>query len=135
MRRPHGILIALLLAACWGAGCGGPPQVSRANRRIVESLATAVSARNRAWLDQNVELIDDRRARGQISDKEGAAFQAIVEKAKEGDWDAAEKLAFALRDVQAASSEDVSADSKPRLREPRRDDSLPKPAQSARGRQ
>jgi hypothetical protein len=118
-------LLVLLLAACWGAGCGGPPQVSRANRRIVESLATAVSARNRGWLDENAKLIDYRRARGELSDAEDAAFQAVVDRAKAGDWEGAEQLAFALRDAQAASSEDASASSKPRLREPSRYERTP----------
>lgn len=89
------------------AGCGRAPQLSEANREIVVSLATAVSARNPEWIDSNAELIEQHRADGECSDAEYEAFQNIIAKARAGDWEAAETAAYALRDAQKPTAEDL----------------------------
>lgn len=96
-----------ILAAAMMIGCGREPQVSEANREIIVSLATAVSTREVKWLDSNAELIEKQRAEGHCSDAEYAAFQDIIAKARAGDWDAARAAAYALRDAQEPTAEDI----------------------------
>jgi hypothetical protein len=126
-RIPVFALIAIAGASSLG-GCGGPPQVSRENRRIVESLATAVSARNADWLRRNVEMIDEARSSGRLADSEDRAFRAILDRARSGDWAGAETLAFSLRDAQRASGQDFAEAPKPTLRQPRSYRGMPQPA-------
>jgi len=106
-RRRLFLLVFPILAASALAGCGRGPQVSDANREIVVSLATAVSTRESKWLDSNAELIEKHRAEGTCSDAEYSIFQDIIAKARAGDWDAAEAAAYALRDAQQPTAEDL----------------------------
>lgn len=87
-------------------GCGGAPQVGRENRVLVESLWTAVSARNTQWLDENAQEIEARKAAGQLTETEERAFRVVIEAARSGDWKTAEDRAYALRQAQSATSED-----------------------------
>jgi hypothetical protein len=99
--------MALALAIGFGAGCNRPPQVTGENRRIIVSLVTAVSARNSDWLKKNAELIEKERAAGKLSDAEYHSFSAIVSQAQAGDWKSAETAAYALREAQEPSAEDL----------------------------
>lgn len=99
------LLIALLLLAA--PGCGGGPQMTGENRELIASLATAVSTRESKWLDKNATLVEERRAAGKCSDTEYAAFQEIIAKAKAGEWDAAQEAAYALRDAQVPTADDL----------------------------
>ncbi len=90
-----------------GAGCGRQPQVAADNREIVVSLVTAVSAHNPDWLESNAQLIEKRRSEGKLSDAEYEKFSAIVAQAKAGDWKAAENAAYALREAQEPTAEDL----------------------------
>lgn len=103
-RRLVFLTVPILAAAI---GCGGKPQVSDANREIVVSLATAVSTRNPEWINSNAELIEEHRTDGQCSDAEYQAFQNIIAKTRAGDWEAAEVAAYALRDAQQPTAEDL----------------------------
>ncbi len=87
-------------AACWIAGamvglsmigCGRPQASSPDNQQLIGSLRTAISARNPEWLEQNVEVLEERRAAGEVADAEYEEFQAIIAMAKEGRWEAAER--------------------------------------------
>ncbi len=115
--RMYRALALLGLVAC--CGCG-ETQVTPVNRRLVESLATAVSARNPDWLKENVEAIAKAKADGTLSPAEEQAFRTIIGPAEKGDWAEAERLAFALRDGQRASSEDRASASTPKIRPPSR---------------
>ncbi|MGD0040225.1 MAG: hypothetical protein ABSE84_07415 [Isosphaeraceae bacterium] len=95
------------LAISFGAGCNRPPQVTGENRRIIVSLVTAVSARNSDWLKKNAELIEKERAAGKLSDAEYQSFSAIVSQAQAGDWKSAETAAYALREAQEPTAEDL----------------------------
>lgn len=97
-------IVGILVLA---AGCGGPPQVSHENRDLVVSLATAVSARNTAWLDSNEQLLEKQRAEGKCSDQEYQTFTAIIAQARAGDWKSAEDAAYRLRDAQEPTAEDL----------------------------
>ena len=106
-----------------GSGCGGYPQVSGEHRRLVLSLATAVSARNPVWLEANARIVDDLRGQGRLSAAEDEVFSSIVARARSGDWYSATEEAYALRDSQeptAESSEAVRKRALPKARKPGR---------------
>lgn len=117
-------LVFPILAAAMMIGCGREPQVSDANREIVVSLATAVSTRQAEWLESNAELIEKQRAEGKCADAEYEAFQNIIAKARSGDWDAAEAAAYALRDAQQPTAEDLKNVTERKLSD---DHGLPRP--------
>lgn len=113
------LFLPVLVVAAGLAGCG-ETQVAPVNRRLVESLATAVSAKNPEWLRENVEAIAKAKAEGTLTAAEEAAFRTIIEPAEKGDWAEAERLAFSLRDGQRAASEDRASSSTPKIRPPSR---------------
>ena len=81
MNHRGSIGTALLAALALTPGCG-PAQISRGNREIVESLATAVSARNADWLDENTEQVEARMAAGGLPETDERAFREIIDRAK-----------------------------------------------------
>lgn len=107
---------ALLLGAGLlpAGGCGGPPQAAPANQRLISSLRTALSAQKLDWLEQNVQEIESRKAAGQMSDVEHQAFQAIIAKAKAGEWKEAEVDAVEFQKAQRPTAEQIDRLPKPR---------------------
>jgi hypothetical protein len=105
MRSARWFVILFLLVSLV-AGCG-QPQVAPGNRRLVESLRTAISSKRTDWLDANAQLIEERHADGELSDDEYQTFSAIVELARGGDWAAAEKNVIALVKGQKPMPEDL----------------------------
>lgn len=98
--------IAFVLGTVLAAGCGGP-QAGAENVELISALRTAASARNPQWLEAAGKVIDERRAAGQISDPAYAAFQAIIEKARAGQWQEAERDAVAFQKAQRPTREQV----------------------------
>ena len=96
-----------MLLALAAPGCGGGVQVSAENRQLVMSLATAASSREMRWIDQAAAQVEERRAQGKCPDAEYEALKGIVAKAKAGEWDAARDAAYALRDAQEPTAEDL----------------------------
>ena len=96
----------IVLAWTLVSGCGRYPQVSVDNREIIISLATAISAQNSTWLEQNARLIESRKAEGKLSGAEFATFSAIIAQARAGQWKAATDAVYALRDAQAPTADD-----------------------------
>ena len=92
---------ALLLGIVLVTGCG-PPQLEPANYRLIESLRTALSARNGNWLEDNAKSITKKHADGQMSDGEFAAFEAIIGQARGEDWTGAEEEVVRLAKAQRA---------------------------------
>lgn len=88
------------------AGCGHP-QVAPVNLRLTASLRTALSARNEEWLAQNEKLVEERHQAGQMGDDEYASFRAIIDQARGGDWEGAERESVALQKAQRPSQEQV----------------------------
>ncbi len=95
------IRLALMLVVVLVIGCG-PPQVEPANYRLLESLRTALSARNGNWLEDNARQIAKKHADGTMTDGEFAAFDAIVSQARGGDWTGAEQEVVRLAKAQRA---------------------------------
>ena len=80
-------------------GCGGEPSVrDLKNRRELEALLTAISLKNQKELDKDIQRIEDRHDSGELSDARYKDLQAIIQKAKAGDWAGAEKQAYELRE-------------------------------------
>ena len=100
MRSNKLMVSGVLVAAAVVAGCNRPPQVGTSNQRLVESLKTAVMARNPDWLGENVKLIDQRYQKGEMTDESYEAFQSIIRQANAGDWAAAQDEVLRLSKVQ-----------------------------------
>ncbi|HTI50893.1 MAG TPA: hypothetical protein VL475_08080 [Planctomycetaceae bacterium] len=98
-----GAILVLLLY-----GCGGTPQFSAANRDLLKPLQTAVSAKKLEWVAATEEKIRAQREAGAVSDEELAAMNAVIAKARAGDWQGAQVAVFALVDGQRATAEDLA---------------------------
>jgi len=102
------LLLVLLALAVTVAGCG-PPQASPPNRQLIASLRTALSAQNPEWLEKNAKILEERRAAGQTSEEEFAAFQAIIQQARAGQWKEAERQVMAFQKAQRPTDEEVGS--------------------------
>lgn len=86
-------LVAVLLLAL-ACGCGRPPAVEHHNLELVSALRTAVSARSTTWLDGVDRAVDARFAEGQMSSDERGHFRQLIQLARQGEWEAADKACF-----------------------------------------
>ena len=101
------VAVLLLVVGC------GPPQVAPQNQRLIASLRTAISARNSQWLEKNAEVLEERCAEGKVSDAELEAFQAIINKARAGQWEEAEREVLAFQKAQRPTQEQIDRVTKP----------------------
>ena len=106
------LVLFLAAAAIFIVGCGHP-QAAPHNRQLIASLRTALSAQNPEWLEQNVKLLDERQAAGEISAEELEAFQSIVDLARAGRWREAEQRAIAFQKAQRPSASEVQLYGRP----------------------
>jgi hypothetical protein len=80
------------------AGCRWEPSEREVrNARAFEALLTAVSLKNQKELANDAKVIEDRHAAGELSEAKYKDLQEIIEKARAGDWGAAEKRAYEFR--------------------------------------
>jgi len=101
------MLLAVVMVVSLGmVGCS-PPQASPKNLQLISSLRTALSAQNAQWLEQNAKIIEERREAGEVGDEEYETFQAIIAKAKAGQWEEAEKDALAFQKAQHPTQDQV----------------------------
>jgi hypothetical protein len=85
--------IVLMLDGCqWE-----PSQREVRNARAFEALLTAVSLKNKAELEKDAKVIDDRHAAGELSDANCAILREVIAKARSGDWRSAESRAYEFR--------------------------------------
>jgi hypothetical protein len=95
---PRAILTIPALCVVGLVGCSGQPSEREVgNARAFEALLTAVSLKNSAELNKDAALIDARHASGDLSDTKYRDLEDIVERARAGDWTAAEKRAYDFR--------------------------------------
>jgi hypothetical protein len=95
-RRPRSRAFVALASAL--VGCGGEPSAREVgNARAFEALLTAVSLKDKAELEKDARAIDERHAAGELSDARYGDLREIMEKARGGDWAAAEARAYAFR--------------------------------------
>ena len=95
--------LILTFAACaaWTAGCSGYPAVSSGETvTLIAALRTACSSRSPQRLARALEVIEQRRSKGELADAEYAAFQKIVTMAKEGRWQDAEQETYRFQQAQ-----------------------------------
>ncbi|RUL82805.1 hypothetical protein [Tautonia sociabilis] len=109
-------LAALVLAA---AGCG-QPQVEPEHRELVLRLATATSTQDRAALDRAAEVVERLDAEGALGVDQRDAFTRIIDHARDGDWERAQRLAYDLRDAQRPTTEDIERVKNRTMPEPQR---------------
>jgi hypothetical protein len=81
------------------AGCSGEPtERELKNRRELEALLTAVSLKDKKELARDARRIEDRRASGELSEAPYRTLRQIVDKARAGEWAAAEEQAYQFRE-------------------------------------
>lgn len=100
-------------------GCSDGPAVEPDHQRLLASLRTAISARNAAWLQQNVEFIAAAHARQEMSDEVRAAFDEVIALAQDRQWQAAEERLAAWQAAQTPTAEQQARASRREL--PRHD--------------
>ena len=88
--------LTALVASFVLVGCGRP-QASPQNLHLISSLRTAASTRNPGLLEQNATLIEQRREAGEVGDAEYRTFQKILELARAGNWESAERETIAFQ--------------------------------------
>jgi hypothetical protein len=91
---------SVLLTVCFlgVAGCGEPSPRELKNRQEFEMLLTAVSLKNAKQLEKDAKRISARHEAGELSDSGYRELKGIIEKARSGDWAAAEKRAYEFRE-------------------------------------
>lgn len=99
--------VVLLLAAIVMLGGCSQPTVAPANLRLTATLRTAISARNETWLEKNATLVAERFAAGEMAPDEHDQFVAIIDQARSGDWERAERAVVRLQAAQVPTTEQV----------------------------
>jgi hypothetical protein len=94
LQLPAGIALLLGLLA---TGCSAPSEVDRDNRRLLDAILTAITMKNSIWLEDDARLAETRHSAGQLADADYAPLVSIIEKARLGDWQAAENLGYQFR--------------------------------------
>ena len=90
------VLAITLLGEC---GCGEPSPRALKNRQELEALLTAVSLKQSGELERDARRIADRHDAGELSESRFQDLQTIIQKARDGQWAAAEKRAYELREA------------------------------------
>jgi hypothetical protein len=92
----------MIAASAWISlgGCGEPSPRELKNRQEFEALLTAVALKNVKEVENDARRIEARHASGELSDARYDEIQAIIKKAREGRWDAAEKEAYQFREAR-----------------------------------
>lgn len=89
----RGALVMVLLVA----GCHQPTAEDRDNRRLLEQILTAVTLSNARLVDEEAKRAQQRHDGGMLSDEDFQALDAILGKARAGDWSGAAAAGYAFR--------------------------------------
>lgn len=81
------------------AGCGQPTAEDRDNRRVVECVLTAITLQNSRLLEDDASCAARRHHDGHLTDEEYQALKAVIDKARQGDWLAAEEDGYRFREL------------------------------------
>ena len=92
-----GFLLAVLIVLFFAGGCGGPTEVDRDNGRVSIEIQTAITLKNPRLLEASAVRARARHDAGQLADAEYQTMEAFIDKARAGDWQAAEADAYAFR--------------------------------------
>ena len=90
---------ACLLLGCTvlASGCRGPTEAERDNRRVLDAILTAITLKNPRLLEDDARRARTRHEAGQLNDEDYRAMEAIIAKARAGDWFGAETDGYAFR--------------------------------------
>jgi hypothetical protein len=91
------MLSSLVLAFAIAGGCE-PTARELKNRQEFEALLTAIALRSATELEKDARRLEARHAAGALSDNGYRDLQAMIQKARAGDWPGAEKDAYAFRE-------------------------------------
>ena len=93
----HFYSVLLFILATLAAGCSGPTEVDRDNRRLVDSILTAITMKNTGWLEDAEKRAEQRYSDGHLTQDEYEQLLSIIETAKAGEWPTAEKMGYEFR--------------------------------------
>ena len=103
-----GGIVSLLIVVCVFQGCGKAPQITSANREILEALQTAVSAKKPEWLSGVESRVTEQHTKQEMSETEFKAFRSILDKAKAGQWKVALNDSLTLSEGQRPTAADLA---------------------------
>lgn len=102
--RAHKVRVAIVLclAVLLGlSGCGSYPAIkSREGRQLIKRLYVVCNSKSAQKLTSFEEDLAKLSSAGTLNSTEKRAFDSIVEMARKGQWEAAEKAALKLADDQ-----------------------------------
>ena len=78
-------------------GCGGPTELTRDNRRLMDAVLTAVTIRSRDELSKDKTWLETKHDDGELSETTFTAIIQLIEKAEAGDWVTAERELYLFR--------------------------------------
>jgi hypothetical protein len=87
----------LLGCALLASSCGGPTGVERDNRRALDAILTAITIKNARLLEDDARRAKARYDAGHFRAEQYQALEAIIEKARAGDWSGAEADGYVFR--------------------------------------
>jgi hypothetical protein len=86
------LLFALMIPAC-----SRPTAVDRENRRVLDEILTAITIKNARLLEESAKRAAARHAEGHLTNDDYQALAALIDKGRQGDWQAAEADTYAFR--------------------------------------
>jgi hypothetical protein len=88
-------LLAIPVLVLWWPGCRQYPEVtSKESLKLIKQLYTACNTRDSDRLAKVEERLAKIEADGKMSEREVDAFRAIIDLAREGEWERAERASF-----------------------------------------
>jgi hypothetical protein len=102
MKPANHVPLCILAAFCISvvAGCGGYGEVSPTAYEYAKAVYSIANRKATDTLDTTAEQIDAARQRGELSDREARWLAAMIDDAKEGDWEAAGQKARRMMEDQ-----------------------------------
>lgn len=97
----HRILCIFLFLTV--AGCGGPPPPEVYNEHLLAAIQSAVAKKDSYWLDQYANRAKACWKTGQLTEAQHQDLQAIIKKARRGDWTGANTDIEQFRREQAST--------------------------------
>ena len=94
----------LIVAAMFGCSY---PVAEPMNMELISSLRTALSTRNDKWLAENEAIVEQRHEKGEMRDDEYEAFRSIIQRAREGDWQGAERASVRFQKAQRPTQQQI----------------------------
>jgi hypothetical protein len=88
-------VLPVLLLVMLALGCRQHPKAtSRESMEFIKQVYTACNTKNRERLDACVTKLSELESDGKISKKEVESFERVIEIAKKGDWESAQRVSL-----------------------------------------